>query len=510
MKFTKTLMALGMLSQFTVANAAHAECSVATDLNNGAICSITATRAGSIGVGQVKFFPAYGGTLTNDEDQAVLNKLLIVDLGWGMDVATPQDYGFGNLLSNGVSVLMVSRQASTEDSVQDHAYVLEDVLRFISDYRDDTKKMVVTGFSLGGVAARYALADMEEIGEPHNVSLYVSFDTPHRGIHVPQSVQLTAPVFNEYVSALLAAATSANAIQTQLGMPALLLDVANKLAVVKQTTIDAMNYTIDSKVIGQLAIDNIMRPADHEEFMTDLHANGLPGSNGYPINLRKIAVSAGSYAVPQTLPLHDLAANPNNPNGANNAYYSFNGEKGSTNVYAFLKFNAFPTAASNLAIDANAGAIGTFTTTYRCFFFFTCKLNNTTTIAIPKSRYSELEASAFDRVPGSYYDWGQYVDAFSRDPRIAATFTKSLKYTNKSVPGTEIKLTLVPTFSAFDVDPNVDGTVNIAGGIAEDVIGSPFEKTIYINYAGTSNRSHAHAFYLEDHVVDEINTGFTN
>ncbi len=38
---------------------------------------------------------------------------------------------------------------------------------------------------MGGVIARYALRKMEDAGMEHQVSLYISHDSPHLGANVP-------------------------------------------------------------------------------------------------------------------------------------------------------------------------------------------------------------------------------------------------------------------------------------------------------------------------------------
>ncbi len=47
----------------------------------------------------------------------------------------------------------------------------------------------VIGFSMGGVVAQYALAKAERQGVQHNVSLFVSYDSPHKGANANGSLQ---------------------------------------------------------------------------------------------------------------------------------------------------------------------------------------------------------------------------------------------------------------------------------------------------------------------------------
>lgn len=50
-------------------------------------------------------------------------------------------------------------------------------------------RLVVGGFSMGGIVTRYALAQMELRRMDHQVGLYFSYDSPHRGASIPVGVQ---------------------------------------------------------------------------------------------------------------------------------------------------------------------------------------------------------------------------------------------------------------------------------------------------------------------------------
>lgn len=56
-----------------------------------------------------------------------------------------------------------------------------------------TDSMVI-GVSLGGLAAKQALHDLEVEGTDHGVDTYVSWDSPHNGAHIPTAIQFV-PVF---------------------------------------------------------------------------------------------------------------------------------------------------------------------------------------------------------------------------------------------------------------------------------------------------------------------------
>ena len=81
--------------------------------------------------------------------------------------------------------------ANSRDFLQRNAFLVEDVIKWVNTQKalsGSTTPNVVLGQSMGGVLARFALRDMENIGVPHQTSLYISHDAPHQGANIPTSV----------------------------------------------------------------------------------------------------------------------------------------------------------------------------------------------------------------------------------------------------------------------------------------------------------------------------------
>lgn len=100
-----------------------------------------------------------------------------------------EQYGFiGELRRRGMDVILLgfkNRTASVLDNAEAvRATVLESIARRVGNHR-----LVVGGFSMGGLVTRYALARMESRGEDHQTGVYFSYDTPHRGASIPIGVQ---------------------------------------------------------------------------------------------------------------------------------------------------------------------------------------------------------------------------------------------------------------------------------------------------------------------------------
>ena len=69
--------------------------------------------------------------------------------------------------------------------IQDNAQVLKAVINQINATKVGNNKLVVIGESMSGLVARWALREMENAGQTHNVSHFVAFDSPMRGANVP-------------------------------------------------------------------------------------------------------------------------------------------------------------------------------------------------------------------------------------------------------------------------------------------------------------------------------------
>jgi len=65
------------------------------------------------------------------------------------------------------------------DLMQNNAQIVEACVR--EAMRRTGNALVVGGVSMGGLVSRYALADMETRGVPHNTRIYFSIDSPHGG-----------------------------------------------------------------------------------------------------------------------------------------------------------------------------------------------------------------------------------------------------------------------------------------------------------------------------------------
>ncbi|MCP4461107.1 MAG: T9SS type A sorting domain-containing protein [Cytophagales bacterium] len=92
------------------------------------------------------------------------------------------------LHADGYDVIVLNLQTPAV-AMQLNSLILENFIDHINKAKSTTEEIIIMGVSMGGVLARYALADMESKGLNHQTKLYISFDSPHQGAHIPLSVQ---------------------------------------------------------------------------------------------------------------------------------------------------------------------------------------------------------------------------------------------------------------------------------------------------------------------------------
>lgn len=172
------------------------------------------------------------------------------------------------------------------DYMERNAYALEEVIKWVNTQKaaaNSTEPNVILGQSMGGVIARWALADMEENSITHDTRLFISHDAPQQGANVPLSLQY----FYRHVKNLT------------LEFP--ILGYANVyLALSGETTINGYLSLLDQPATKQLLqnrsnLNYTLENTDHNSFYNQLKTKGLNGSGGYPkLTQRNVAISNGS------------------------------------------------------------------------------------------------------------------------------------------------------------------------------------------------------------------------
>jgi len=146
----------------------------------------------------VKIYPAY------QEPLAQLGKVAFfvaphtfglpssINHEFGYSVNTQSARLFQQLRTSGVSVAFIAfgHALHTQKILRSKAIAVADAITTINGLKRDDSKSLLMGFSLGGIIGRVALRSLEVGGiNNHNVSHYISVDSPHRGAHVPLGLQ---------------------------------------------------------------------------------------------------------------------------------------------------------------------------------------------------------------------------------------------------------------------------------------------------------------------------------
>ncbi len=184
----------------------------------------------------------------------------------------------------GISVIAMAPGSSSTDRVEDDALAVRYALELLDDYRSAAAfPLVVFGHSMGGLAARIALAQMEADAVEHDVALYISYDAPHSGVNVPQGMQQLKVKLDEW-----AAMTEADFIAIDPGWEGVfnLADFEGVSTALDPSDIDGIPDPTSIQA-QQMIIQGVVGPAEHTAFMTLLNDVGFPQT-------RMIAISNGN------------------------------------------------------------------------------------------------------------------------------------------------------------------------------------------------------------------------
>jgi Secretion system C-terminal sorting domain len=208
----------------------------------------------------------------------------IIDLGGGNNLP------ISNIVktSSNTNVVRNNRDGGT-DFIERNAMVFIELVKKINNEvatnalatSTTPEKLVVIGPSMGGQVSRYGLAFMEKkyaatniATWKHNCRLYVSFDSPHEGANIAIGVQQALDHLGNFYGNWFAF----NAYTTKIR------SVAARQLLIDQ--LDGLN--------GSASFHQKYYNGTTNNGFDALNTNGLPGSHGYPMNCRKIALVNGS------------------------------------------------------------------------------------------------------------------------------------------------------------------------------------------------------------------------
>lgn len=323
---------------------------------------------------------------------------------------------------------------NASDQIQRNARVLKDLIVSVNLGKSNTDPLVIIGYSMGGLVARYALVEMENQNIAHQTRLYISYDTPHKGAHVPASVQSLALTFDSPTF--------------RLAFPdlAILLDRFKSPAALQM-----LKYRVTSPNASQ----TLHVSPSHISFMNEL--DNLNANGGFPTTCQSVALSLGSWSgVPQraNFDADGDGANdfqysgfpsvfinfPQSAYSGPQAIWQLNGCQ-AVAAFSFQSFLSTSSALNYPYLSSRSGYLGLGSTDFATFLY----RNSTNTTLLPLGSFSTIvnynNAEPIDFAPGSLSNTYQQV-VNTLNSQINCSFA----YYNNS--------TFVPTVSALAFNSN--------------------------------------------------------
>ncbi|MBS1687746.1 MAG: T9SS type A sorting domain-containing protein [Bacteroidetes bacterium] len=231
------------------------------------------------------------GTSNNSVTLSTLRKPFIVVEGFdpGNHIAASDIYSIlddGGLMGSGSLAqqldalgydIIILNFDNGGDYIQKNAFLLVELINKINQNKTNNEKLTVTGFSMGGLVARYALAYMESNGMDHDTKLFISYDAPQKGAVIPASIQALAYTFS---------GLSPLSPQLQDALNQFFCPAAKQMLKYRLT---GYNYPSPPTILP-------INP-DYKAFQVELNSLDC---NGFPQYCRSIGISLGSWnSIPQ-------------------------------------------------------------------------------------------------------------------------------------------------------------------------------------------------------------------
>ncbi|MDA9316534.1 T9SS type A sorting domain-containing protein [Polaribacter sp.] len=188
------------------------------------------------------------------------------------------------LREKGYDVIIVNQITHTKNNVVIDGgadYIERNALAHVALYQHlnttvlqngSSEDLVIMGPSMGGQISRYALAYMEKHNIAHNTRLWVSVDSPHLGANIPLGMQAMMNLLDAFGDSTAAADFYNDRLKS----------VAGNQQIIEQH----LPYHLSTHLNNGSPV--------RQQYLSNLTSNGLVGSNGYPQNLRKIAMVNGN------------------------------------------------------------------------------------------------------------------------------------------------------------------------------------------------------------------------
>ncbi len=145
--------------------------------------------------------------IINDSD-GILNKPVFVVEGFDPLNQYSADYyaqEYASLINqvtnSGRDVVIVSFDDGAA-AIENNAAELKNVINSTNAIKQGNHPNAVIGISMGGLVARWALKDMEDLGTEHETSVYISYDSPQRGANMLQDIPKRINKYIDYIDSI--------------------------------------------------------------------------------------------------------------------------------------------------------------------------------------------------------------------------------------------------------------------------------------------------------------------
>lgn len=201
----------------------------------------------------------------------VLNNYGLDDLynGWSIH---QEDFIFA-VREAGYDIILVNLVENTNGMLE-NSLALINFIKDVNASKSGNFEGIVIGMSMSGILLRIALANMEEQNYDHQMGIYISLDSPHRGANLPVGMQTLIKDAVKYIPV-----NSPHSV---------VLEDVLRWWNAEEATPAELNNTLNSVAAQQLIFNHDNGPTYYQAMQTYL------ANLGYPNETRNIAVVCGS------------------------------------------------------------------------------------------------------------------------------------------------------------------------------------------------------------------------